>query len=313
MSDLPMMPWFPNDFRASTAGWTFDEKALYRELLDIEWDHGSIPADLNRIMLLAGLSSDRFEAAWPMVSTKFVEKDGRLINERCEKHRERARELQQQRSKAGKMSAESRKTAAVKSKFFKVLEEHQGKSQTEMNRELNERLTSVETGEQAPNQHPSPSPSPSTNTDTSNLIDKGVEGEKSDDNVRSAPVDNLVPRETEEPAPDGATKGKKPKPEKKRSQVTDVKLTEEKIQYAIEKLPDCDAALMFENFYNSHKAKGSLMLDWDAAWRTWVGNGLRYGYPRKKDIRTTVLNARQQQNIDAGKSWLNRGSGNAGN
>lgn len=31
------------------------------------------------------------------------------------------------------------------------------------------------------------------------------------------------------------------------------------------------AATVFENFKNYHLAKGSLMLDWDAAWRTWVG------------------------------------------
>lgn len=36
------------------------------------------------------------------------------------------------------------------------------------------------------------------------------------------------------------------------------------------------AATVFDNFKNYHLAKGSLMLDWDAAWRTWVGNETRF-------------------------------------
>lgn len=32
-----------------------------------------------------------------------------------------------------------------------------------------------------------------------------------------------------------------------------------------------------EQFKNHHKAKGSLMLDWQAAWRTWCGNARRFG------------------------------------
>jgi hypothetical protein len=33
-----------------------------------------------------------------------------------------------------------------------------------------------------------------------------------------------------------------------------------------------EAHRMFEKFSNHHKAKGSRMVDWTAAWRTWVGN-----------------------------------------
>lgn len=32
----------------------------------------------------------------------------------------------------------------------------------------------------------------------------------------------------------------------------------------------------FERFCDHHRAKGSLFADWEAAWRTWVGNALEY-------------------------------------
>ncbi|WP_395055209.1 YdaU family protein [Polaromonas sp.] len=34
-----------------------------------------------------------------------------------------------------------------------------------------------------------------------------------------------------------------------------------------------------EAFRNHHTAKGSLMLDWQAAWRTWAGNARKFGKP----------------------------------
>lgn len=39
-----------------------------------------------------------------------------------------------------------------------------------------------------------------------------------------------------------------------------------------------------EQFKNHHIAKGSLMLDWDRAWYTWLGNTRRFGTvaPRRR-------------------------------
>lgn len=39
---------------------------------------------------------------------------------------------------------------------------------------------------------------------------------------------------------------------------------------------------MFEAFKNHHVAKGSLFADWDAAWRTWVDNQVRWDTERGK-------------------------------
>ena len=38
-----------------------------------------------------------------------------------------------------------------------------------------------------------------------------------------------------------------------------------------------DADAEIAKFRDHHAAKGSLMADWDAAWRTWVGNAVQFG------------------------------------
>lgn len=42
-----------------------------------------------------------------------------------------------------------------------------------------------------------------------------------------------------------------------------------------------DHSLEFDAFVNYHQSKGTVMLDWRAAWRAWVGNAVRYGRPAK--------------------------------
>lgn len=60
-------------------------------------------------------------------------------------------------------------------------------------------------------------------------------------------------------------------------------LTEGRRAKALAKAPGCDVELWFETFRAHHEAKGSLMKDWDAAWRTWICHGARFGYPRKQE------------------------------
>jgi hypothetical protein len=51
-------------------------------------------------------------------------------------------------------------------------------------------------------------------------------------------------------------------------------LPEESRQYARERgWSEREIDFQFEKFKNHHIAKGNLMADWSAAWRTWVGNG----------------------------------------
>ena len=74
----------------------------------------------------------------------------------------------------------------------------------------------------------------------------------------------------------------KPHPAKKRCIIPkSFPMTDRHRKYAAERgLSGSYADNIFENFRNHHAAKGTLMLDWDWAWQTWVGNEVKYNAAR---------------------------------
>lgn len=66
-----MLPWFPGDFLKSTRGWPLIARAVYRELLDIQWDMGQIPMSPEELQGLIGARDDQWAEAWPYVAPKF--------------------------------------------------------------------------------------------------------------------------------------------------------------------------------------------------------------------------------------------------
>lgn len=112
MSDsLSMMPWFPRDFHASTRGWSLVQKAVYRELLDVQWDMGQLPSDLGELRELAGATPAQWAHAWPKVSTKFSANSEGLQNARLEAHRQRYIEIRQSRVTAGRKGGHAKAVA----------------------------------------------------------------------------------------------------------------------------------------------------------------------------------------------------------
>lgn len=106
--DLPMMPWFPQDFAGATSAWTFVERALYRALLDAQWVLGKLPTDEKRLARIAGIDETAFAECWPIVSEKFVLVGDCFQNERLEEHRATAERLREQRANAAKASVLAR-------------------------------------------------------------------------------------------------------------------------------------------------------------------------------------------------------------
>lgn len=94
---LLMMPWFPESFIAATRGWSFTERAIYRELLDVQWIQGSLPNDEKELIRLVGCSRKEWAASWPRVRQKFDLVDGELKNARLEEHRAKAISLRDKR------------------------------------------------------------------------------------------------------------------------------------------------------------------------------------------------------------------------
>src|SRR3990167_3311019 len=65
------------------------------------------------------------------------------------------------------------------------------------------------------------------------------------------------------------------KPQKRRSQIPDDFYPNEAGVVAIEKT-NLSMSIELNSFINHHQAKGSVMADWQAAWRTWVSNGVKF-------------------------------------
>jgi hypothetical protein len=79
------------------------------------------------------------------------------------------------------------------------------------------------------------------------------------------------------PRPSGPTE---PPPAKSRSRRQRTAAPSEEDQEAFLqrwKIPTPDADPDVTRFLDHHRAKGSLMADWSATWRTWVRNGVRFG------------------------------------
>jgi uncharacterized protein YdaU (DUF1376 family) len=117
--DLPMMPWYPDQFEASTADWSFAEASLYRRLLDAQWQLGSLPAEKERLARICKLTLAEFDPLWKVVAPKFSKGRGaglagRLINKRLEYHRVKAMERKDHYAQAGSKGGQA--TAQAKAK-----------------------------------------------------------------------------------------------------------------------------------------------------------------------------------------------------
>lgn len=108
MSKQPFLPMFVGDFLAATIEWEGEERALYALLLMNQWAVGSLPADTKKLAKMLGYTQKNFDSSWPRVSTKFIEQDGRLFNDRLEEHRAKTNSLAEKNSASGKKGAESR-------------------------------------------------------------------------------------------------------------------------------------------------------------------------------------------------------------
>jgi uncharacterized protein YdaU (DUF1376 family) len=95
-----MMPWFPGDFMRSTRGWSVTARGVYRELLDAQWDLGSLPSDVDELCRMIAATPDEWLKGWVKCQPKFpVGEDGQRRNPRLEQHRLKSVDLSERRKK----------------------------------------------------------------------------------------------------------------------------------------------------------------------------------------------------------------------
>lgn len=106
---MPWLPWYPSDFAGATRDWPLVARGIYRELLDAQWDLGSIPADQARLQEMVRATTGEWRRAWPYVQPKFeLSDDGRLRNEHLEDLRKRQIGLHERRSAGAAMTNKKR-------------------------------------------------------------------------------------------------------------------------------------------------------------------------------------------------------------
>lgn len=87
---LPYYRWWVQDYRGSrnVQRLTWQEKGIYRELIDECWDKGSIPDDLTALADIVGCAETDMAGAWTKLRRLFeVNADGMLVSPRLEKER----------------------------------------------------------------------------------------------------------------------------------------------------------------------------------------------------------------------------------
>jgi uncharacterized protein YdaU (DUF1376 family) len=100
---MAKMPWYPRDFASATRAWPLAARAIYRELLDAQWDMGSLPDDATDLRALALATPAEWRIGWRYVEPKFpIGADGRLRNPRLEMHRRKAIEQFKSQSAGGR-------------------------------------------------------------------------------------------------------------------------------------------------------------------------------------------------------------------
>ncbi len=89
------LPWYPRDFASATEFWPLEARAVYRELLDAQWnagglDPGVLPDDEEQLRLRCRATPSQWKIAWPYVERKFRTVPGGRQNPRLEEHRQDA-------------------------------------------------------------------------------------------------------------------------------------------------------------------------------------------------------------------------------
>lgn len=110
----PAYQWYARDFAADELVqlMTLEEEGAYRRLLDHQWLHGSIPADVAQIARICkNMPVRRMQKLWAAIGPCFVpaaDDPSRLQNRRLERERAKSQEYRDKQTEKGKHGAEVR-------------------------------------------------------------------------------------------------------------------------------------------------------------------------------------------------------------
>ena len=106
ITPLGYYPWYVRDFYSSLVvrSMTFTARAIYRELLDLQWENGCL-TDVQRLLNIMGITAEQYSEFAPFMEELFP--NG--VNKRLNELREKAILEQELKREAGRKSAEARR------------------------------------------------------------------------------------------------------------------------------------------------------------------------------------------------------------
>jgi len=127
LGKAPAFQFYASDFLSdlNVTTMTMAQRGMYITLLAYEWIEGSLPSDLLKIRILCGNHPD-FDSDWQVVMNCFIERDGRLYNNRLETERGNMIAYRERMSANGKKGAKTRwqsHSKAIAKPFNKEVEE----------------------------------------------------------------------------------------------------------------------------------------------------------------------------------------------
>jgi uncharacterized protein YdaU (DUF1376 family) len=115
---LPFLRWYVTDYRASrrVQRLSWQERGIYRELLDECWIEGSIPDDPDKLAEIAGCPRGVMAEAWANLKAMFVPLEGMdgmyLTSRRLEAERSEDDNFRVKKSHAGRLGGLAKASSA---------------------------------------------------------------------------------------------------------------------------------------------------------------------------------------------------------
>lgn len=102
--------FYPQDFARDVhvVPMTLAERGAYLMLLCAQWEEGSVPADTQQLARILQVSHRAFLKLWPALAPCFQMRDGRLVQKRLDREREKAISATERASARGAAGAERR-------------------------------------------------------------------------------------------------------------------------------------------------------------------------------------------------------------
>lgn len=110
----PSYPWYPGDFQRDEPVqlMSLEEEGAYRRLLDHQWLHGSIPADVGQLARICkNVSVAKMRKLWGAIEPCFIPSShtaDRLYNRKLERVRSEREAYRHQQSESGRRGAKKR-------------------------------------------------------------------------------------------------------------------------------------------------------------------------------------------------------------